>query len=112
VVESPEQDVLARTRIYVDNELASQIDADPKSQEKEWSVRVADGNHLLRLERWTMPRVWDWIKTPDSLQPSERFVRVRPGMKTLVRVKFYDQGTENSFAISQAPLGTPSSTVR
>jgi hypothetical protein len=34
VVESPEQDVLARTRIYVDNELASQIDADPKSQEK------------------------------------------------------------------------------
>lgn len=101
VVETPEQDGPARTRIYIDNELVGQTEGGLKSQEKKWSGRVQEGNRLLRLERSTMPRVWDWVKAPDDRQPSERFVRVLPGIRTNVRLKFYDLGREHAVEVSQ-----------
>lgn len=104
VVDGPDQDWPARTRVFIDRNFAGQTDEASRSREKHWSGRVAVGNRLVRLERWTFPRVWDWVRSPDDNQPPERFVRVHPGKKTIVRLRLSDQGREHTLQISEQPL--------
>jgi len=104
IVPGPEHDWPARTRVYIDRAYAGQTEEAPRSREKRWSGRVAEGNRLIRLERWTFPRVWDWVKASEDDQLPERFVRVRPGKKTIVRLKLSDDGRERAVSIVDQPL--------
>ena len=104
IVESPERDWPARTRVFVDREYAGQTEELPRSREKHWTGRVPIGNRLVRLERSSFPRVWDWQKAPADDQPEERFVRVKQGRLTIVRLKLTDQGHTQTLDITDQPL--------
>lgn len=103
-VDSAADDLGSYTRVYVDGKPAGETPVAPKSQEKEWGALLPAGNHLFRFEKWNLPSTGDWAMLDPQWQPVERFIRVEPGQKTIVSLKFYDGGTKNDLRVVRQPL--------
>ncbi len=95
VVETPEEDVLSYTRVYIDGHLAGQTTAGPKSSHKNWETKLEIGNHLVHLERWAAVGSIEPVKLSEEFQPRERFIRVETGKRTMVWIKFFDRGRKH-----------------
>ncbi|MBI5624447.1 MAG: hypothetical protein HY924_11770 [Elusimicrobia bacterium] len=104
VVESAEEDAVGLVKVFVDNELAGQTQAGPRSSERRWLGALAPGNRLLRLEQWAAGPTGDPQLLPEELQPRERFVRVEEGFRTRVLVRFTDGGRKSTIQVSRDPL--------
>ncbi|MBI5882586.1 MAG: hypothetical protein HZB91_05730 [Elusimicrobia bacterium] len=104
VVESAEADTVGFVKVFVDNELAGQTQAGPRSSERRWQGKLAPGNRLLRFEAWNMSPAGEPEAAAEEFQPRERFVRVEEGFRTKVLLKFSDGGRKNSLQASREPL--------
>jgi len=106
-VASADQDLPSFFKVYVDNKEAGQTEIAPKSKEKKWGAELALGNHLFRFQAWVLPTPGEWTPLAEGWQPPERFIRVEPGLKTLVTLKLYDGGRRHSLQIDRQPLMAP-----
>ena len=104
---SPDEDLGSYTKVFLDGQEFGRTPVGPKSQEKEWGGKLDVGNHLFRFEKWDLPAVGDWGLLDAQWQPPERFIRVEPGQRTVVRLKFYDSGHGHSLQIARDPIGAP-----
>lgn len=103
VVETPEADTLEFVQVFVGGELKGRTQAAAKSMPKLWRGNLPDGNHPMRFEVWDSSDGVSGLRRPDELQPRERFVRIEPGQKTSVALKFYDQGRQYLFYLTREP---------
>lgn len=106
-VASADQDLPAFFKVYVDNREAGQTEISPKSKEKIWGAELPVGNHLFRFQAWVLPTPGEWTPLAEGWQAPERFIRVEPGLKTLVTLKLYDGGRRHSLQIDRQPLTAP-----
>jgi hypothetical protein len=104
IVQRPKDDGLAALAIYIDGEEVGRTAPAIRSTTRRWVGTVAPGNRLLGLERWTADRAWQWQKPTGPAQPNERFVRIHKGMRTEVRIRYYDRDKRFKFAITRTPL--------
>ncbi len=104
VVETPEEDVLSYTRVYIDGQFAGETTAGPKSSEKTWETRLDAGNHLVSFERWAVGAGGALEKLPEEMQARERFVRVETGKRTKVLIKFFDRGRRHVPRVTRESL--------
>ncbi|MFA6319011.1 MAG: hypothetical protein WC943_16495 [Elusimicrobiota bacterium] len=104
VVESAEADAVGFVKVYVDNELAGQTQAGPRSSERKWQGSLAPGNRLLRFEAWTAGPLGEPEPMPEEFQPRERFVRVEEGSLTKVLLRFTDGGRKSVLQVGREPL--------
>lgn len=101
VVATPEEDEPVYAEVFVDGLPAGRAGPGPRSKEKIWRSNLEEGNRLLRFELWhssAVPAAW-----PADYQPRERFIRVEPGFKTKVDLKFYDRSRQYDLDISREP---------
>lgn len=98
------QDLPSQTRVYVDGKLAGQTDVSPKSHDKSWGAALPDGNHLFRFEQWVLPAIGEWAPLADQWQPRQRFIRIEPGQRTLVTLKFSANERRYGLQIARDPL--------
>ncbi len=103
-VDSLEDDLGSYAKVYVDRQPAGETQIAAKSQDKTWEAVLPPGNHLFRFEEWYLPSTGDWTMLDPQWQPPERFIRVDPGQKTVVRLRFYDGGLRNKLEIERRPL--------
>ncbi|MDE2237057.1 MAG: hypothetical protein KGK30_04140 [Elusimicrobia bacterium] len=103
-VASAAQDEDCYLAVFVDGKAAGQTAVALKSKEKAWGEVLPVGNHLFRFEEWVKPPSGQWTPLPADWQPTERFIRVEPGLRTVVSLKFYDAGRRHSLEISRFPL--------
>ena len=106
-VASLEEDTASYTKVFVDGEPAGETSVGPRSQERQWGRRLEPGNHLFRFEYQVLPSTGDWTPLEAQWQPTERFVRIEGGAKTLVALKFYDGARRHDLQISREPAGKP-----
>jgi len=104
VVQSEDEDGISSSRIYVDGNFAGRTESGRKSEEKRWFGWFPPGNHLIRLERWLLPRVGPWVQADGAEQPAERFFRINPGERLIIRLKYYDGGRRYAYEVSREPM--------
>lgn len=98
-VPGPDQDTAAYVKVFVDGKEAGQTAIGPKSQDKQWGAALEPGNHLFRFELWTLPLPGEWSPLSVQWQPPERFIRVMPGARTLIFLKFQDGGRRHTLKL-------------
>jgi hypothetical protein len=103
VVENAEQEGSAYAKVFVDGQPAGETPQGPRSQQKAWSGPANPGNHLIKVEYWTLQGPENWVRLDDDRQPRERFVRVEPGARSRVTVKFFDRARQNALSVSKEP---------
>ena len=103
VVDSLAEDTTSYALAFIDGAGAGRTPAAPRSEEKAWSAELPEGNHLMRFEVWDSTDGVSGIVRPGSLQPRERFIRVLPGQKTEVRLRFFDRKRRHDFEITREP---------
>ncbi len=104
VVDSAEEDGVSFTAVSVDGVPSGKTTAGPRSSEKIWSARVAPGNHLLRMEHWSVGPEGEATRLNDDLQPRERFVRVDAATKSRVSLRVSDQGRRQEQTLTREKL--------
>ncbi len=108
VVSSREEDGISSTWIYAQGKRIGRTPPGYFSQIKRWEGRLPPGNHPLRFERWTMTADDTWEPAPAELQPPERFIRVRRGMRTEVQIRYHDKGRKYKLNIDRVPVSSES----
>jgi hypothetical protein len=106
-VGNPDEDLGSYTKVFLDGQEFARTPVGPMSEEKRWGAKLDVGNHLFRFEKWDLPMVGDWGLMDAQWQPPERFIRVEPGQRTVVRLKFFDTGRGHSLQIARDPMGAP-----
>ena len=104
VVQDSKEDGISATCLYWDGNLIGQTTPGLKSREKTWEGLLPPGNHLMEFQRWFFPGDTLWVKEKKDQQPRKRFVRVIPGSKTLVSLKYSQGGKKYAFDISKKAL--------
>lgn len=102
-VAAPEDDVPAYVKVFVDHKLVGQTVIGPKSAPKEWGAVLEPGNHLFRFEAWLLPLPGEWTPLSVQWQPAERFIRIEPGRRNRVTLKFFDGGRRSSVQVAREP---------
>ena len=103
-VGNPDEDLPSFVKVFVDGREAGRTATEPKSKERRWGEAVAPGNHLFRFEVWVQPTVGEPAPVRADWQPPERFIRVEPGQRTLVSLKFVDGGRRHALQTQREPL--------
>ena len=101
VVETPAEDAREFVAVLVDGQEKGRTPVAPKSQLKSWRAELPAGNYPMRFEVWDSTDGISGARRPDELQPRERFIRIEPGQKTVVVLKFYDKGRQNYLYITR-----------
>lgn len=104
IVEKAEEEGSSYANVFVDGAQAGQTSMGPKSREKRWEGALPVGNRLVRIEYWVLPGLADWARLPDQYQPRERFVRVEPGKRTIMAVRFHDKARRHSVNVSREEM--------
>lgn len=104
VVASAEDDQPAYVKVIVNGRESGQTATTPRSKERRWGAVLPPGNHLFKFQAWTQPLPDQWAPLADAWQPPERFIRVEPGLRTVIVLKFSDGGRRHSLQVSREPL--------
>ena len=103
-VDSADEDTASYTVIYVDGKPVGKTPIGPKSQARQWGLKLPPGNHLFRFEYWILPSVGDWGALDAQWQPTESFIRVEEGARTSAALKFYEGAHQHDLQNSREPL--------
>lgn len=106
-VGSPADDLGSYTTVFIDGKMAGDTQKAPKSTEKKWGVRLEPGNHPVRFEKWNLPMLGGWVALASQWQPNERFIRIKPDMRAIARLRFYDGGHGYALDVEYQPLSAP-----
>jgi hypothetical protein len=102
VVPNADDEGIAYTILFVEGAPAAKTPVGPRSAERRVLLRLPAGNHLVRLEHWSLPPVGDWERLPGERQPRERFVRVDDESLTRLSLR-YDADGRPSLSVERLP---------
>ena len=101
VVETASEDIREFVVVFIGGQEKGRTEMAPKSKLKSWQAELSAGNYPMRFEVWDSTDGVSGARRPDDLQPRERFIRIEPGKKTSVVLKFYDKSRQNFLYITR-----------
>ena len=101
IVETPSEDIQEYVTVFINGQEKGSTEIDLKSRLKFWRTELSPGNYPMHFEVWDSTNGITGVRRADDFQPRERFVRVEPGQKTSVVLKFYDKGRQNFLYITR-----------
>ncbi|MBI4375843.1 MAG: hypothetical protein HY549_05270 [Elusimicrobia bacterium] len=111
-VADPARDLPSYAKVFIDSAETGRTPSAPRSEEKFWGIRLEPGNHLFRFEYWmavsSAPELAmsteAWKPLGSQWQPIERFIRIEPGQRVIVTLKFFEDALRHSQQMSRQPL--------
>lgn len=101
VVVNTDNEGASYTRVFVDGREAGKTAVGRKSEVRTLKLKLPIGNQPVRLEQWVLPRVGEWTRLDDNLQPRERFVRIEDGTIARLELRFGEGGSSNTLTLSR-----------